>query len=219
MARALKSHTSRGEDFPATARLRAEILISPDSETLVSLFAQALAEHGINGHFCLRKTGAGYTPLVGDSPELIQGADQCIRVDTDETFMAGTRVLMAPPVNLLKPEHLTRIRGYAALFAARALALQELADDVSTECGLTLRERFVLGRRLAGRAPIDIALEANLSVATVSAAIENAIEKLGVDTLPEAISLAARRGWLAVTNVKNCSSSSEKLTYKTNQNG
>jgi DNA-binding CsgD family transcriptional regulator len=119
----------------------------------------------------------------------------------------------------LLPEQMARIRGYAELYAARAVALQELADDVQTECGLSLRERFVLGRRLAGLAPVDIALESDLSVATVSAAIDSAIDRLGVSTLPEAISLAARRGWLAVTSLQNCSSSSEKLTYKTTQNG
>lgn len=219
MARALKSPADRRDDFPATARLRAELLIAPDSETLVSLFAQALAEHGVDGHFCLRKSGFGLIPLVGDCPELIHRADECIQVDTDETFLAGARMLMAPPSRSLKPEHLTRIRGYAELFAARALALQELADDVPTECGLTLRERFVLGRRLAGLATIDIADESKLSVATVSTAIESAIEKLGVRSLPEAISFAARHGWLAVMSLQNCSSSSEKLTYKANQNG
>ena len=67
MARALKPRAREGSDFPATARLRAELLIAPDLETLVSLFAQALAEHGIDGHFCLRKSGSGLIPLVGDS--------------------------------------------------------------------------------------------------------------------------------------------------------
>lgn len=218
MSRALKSTTLQ-DDFPATARLRAELLISPDSEALVSLFSNALAEHGIDGHFCLRKAGRSFLPLVGDCPELLHQAEDCIRVDTEETFLPGTRVLLAPPTRPLRPDQSARIRGYAQLFAARALALQELADDVPTECGLTLRERFVLGRQLAGLAPVDIAAETGLTVATISAATESAIEKLGVQTLPEAISLAARRGWLAVTNLQNCSSSSEKLTYKATKNG
>lgn len=219
MARALKFDASKGADFPATARLRAELLISPDAETLVTLFAGALAEHGIAGHFCLRKSGSSYTPLVGDAPELIQHSDECLHVDTDEAFMPGTRVLLARPARRLSADHTTRVRGYAELYAARALALQELADDVNTECGLSLRERFVLGRRLAGQAPVDIAIEAKISVATVSASIESAITKMGVTTLPQAISLAARRGWLAVTSLQNCTSSSEKFTYKATQNG
>lgn len=219
MARALKPHAPKAADFPATSRLRAGLLIAPDAEHLVSLFSGALAEHGIDGHFCLRKSGASYTPLVGDCPELIGRADDCVHIDTDESFMPGTRVLLAKPSRRLSAEHETRIRGYAELFAARALALQELADDVNTECGLSLRERFVLGRRLAGLAPVDIAIEAKISVATVTAAIDNAIRKMGVETLAEAISVAARRGWLAVTSLHNCSSSSEKLTYKATQNG
>lgn len=219
MSRARKPSAPSGGDFPATARLRAGLLIAPDSESLVELFAQALAEYGIGGHFCLRRTGEGFAPLVGDMPELIHDTDHCLRVDTDDTFLPGTRMLMAAPSAPLRPEHLTLIQGYAELYAARALALQEIADDVPTECGLSLRERFVLGRRLAGIAPIDIALESNLSVPTICVAIESAIEKMGAGTLPEAISLAARRGWLAVTSLQNCSSSSDNLTYKVTQNG
>ena len=219
MARALNIHAPAGDDFPATARLRAELLIAPDSETLVNLFAHALAEHGILGHFCLRKSGAVFTPLVGDCPELLQTQGDCIRIETDGRFLAGARMLLAQPVRPLSPAHLARVRGYAELYAARALALQELADDVPTECGLSLRERYVLGRRLAGLAPVDVALEAKLTVATVGAAIDSAIEKLGVNTLPEAIAFAARRGWLAVTSLQNCSSSSNELTYKATHSG
>lgn len=219
MARAVKTPAPKGADFPATARLRAGLLIAPDSEALVALFAGALAEHGIDGHFCLRRSGAAFTPLIGDCPELVQQGEAGLSIDTDGAFMPSVRVLLAQPSRVLTAEETTRIKGYAELFAARVLALQELADDVNTECGLSLRERFVLGRRLAGIAPIDIALETKLSVATVSAAIDSAVEKLGVGSPAEAISLAARRGWLAITSMQNCSSSSEKLTYKATQNG
>lgn len=219
MARPLPTSASKGDDFPATARLRAELLIAPDAEALVAMFAQALAEHGVHGHFCLRQAGAGYAPLVGDTPDLIRGEADCIVVDTAGSFPAGTRVLLAPPSAPLSPAQLTRLRGYAQLFAARALALQELADDVETDCGLSLRERYVLGRRLAGLAPVDIAIEAELSVATVAAAIESAIERIGARTLAEATSIAARRGWLAVTSLQNCSLSRHNLTYKAIQNG
>lgn len=204
--------------LPATTRLRAEILIAPDAERLVTLFADSLAEHGISGHFCLRKSGAALTPLLGDAPELI-AAPRRLVVDSDAMHFAGARVLLAEPDRTLGNEEMTRVRGYAQLFAARALALQELADDVQTDCGLSLRERYVLGRRLAGLAPVDIALEAKLSVQTVASAIDNAVARLGVATQAEAISVAARRGWLAVTSLQNCSSSSQNLTYKAAQNG
>ena len=42
---------------------------------------------------------------------------------------------------------------------------------------------------------------------------------MGVETLADAIALAARRGWLAVTSLHNYTSSSEKLTYKATKNG
>lgn len=219
MARPLSISASRGDHFPATTRLRGGLLVAPDAETLVELFADALSEHGISAHFCLRRTGEIYGPLLGDRPELIGREAECLVVDIEASFVAQTRMLLAAPAMPLSREHMARIRGYSELYAARAVALQELTDDVQTACGLSLRERFVLGRRLAGLAPVDIALESNLEVATVSSAIDSAIERLGVRSLPEAISLAARRGWLAVTSIQNCSSSSENLTYKTTQNG
>jgi DNA-binding CsgD family transcriptional regulator len=218
MARPLPTRARRGKPYPATARLRAEILIAPDAERLVSLFADALAEHGISGHFCLRKKGAALTPLLGDAPELIAGSHG-FAVDSDDMYFAGARVLLAEPERALTREESARVRGYAQLFAARALALHELGDDVETDCGLSLRERYVLGRRLAGLAPIDIAIESGVSVQTVASAIDNAVARLGAENQAEAIAFAARRGWLAVTTLQNCSSSSEKLTYKAAQNG
>jgi len=218
MSRPLPISARRGNPYPATARLRAEILIAPDAERLVGLFADALTEHGIAGHFCLRKAGTALTPLMGDAPELIAGPHG-FAIDSDDMHFAGARVLLAEPSRALTKEESVRVRGYAQLFAARALALHELGDDVQTDCGLSLRERYVLGRRLAGLASIDIAIESGLSVQTVASAIDNAVARLGTRNQAEAIAFAARRGWLAVTNLQNCSSSSEKLTYKAAQNG
>ena len=218
MFRPLQTSARRGNPFPATARLRAEILIAPDAERLVTLFADALAEYGIGGHFCLRKSGVSLTPLLGDAPQLI-AAPHRFFVDSDDMHFAGARVLLANPDRPLSREESARVRGYAQLYAARALALQELGDDVQTDCGLSLRERYVLGRRLAGLPPVDIALESGISVQTVSSAIDSAVARLGCQSQAEAIAIAARRGWLAVTTLQNCSSSSEKLTYKTAQNG
>ena len=218
MFRPFQTSARRGNAFPATARLRAEILIAPDAERLVTLFADALTEYGIDGHFCLRKSGVSLIPLLGDAPQLITAPHRFF-VDSDDMHFAGARVLLANPDRPLDREESARVRGYAQLYAARALALQELGDDVQTDCGLSLRERYVLGRRLAGLAPVDIALESGISVQTVSSAIDSAVSRLGCQSQAEAIAIAARHGWLAVTTLQNCSSSSEKLTYKTAQNG
>ncbi|NNM76200.1 helix-turn-helix transcriptional regulator [Sphingomonas sp. ID1715] len=206
------------DDLPATARLRGGLMIAPDIESLVELFAGALEEHGIDGHFCLARSGEQLVPAAGDMASLINATD-VLTVEVEASALPGALVLLARPNRPLSREAWARVRGYAELFAARVLALQELADDVDTECGLTLRERYVLGRRLAGLAPIDIAEEAKLTVNAVSEAMDKAAAKLGADNVGEAIALAARRGWLAVTNLENCSSSSQNFTYKLTQNG
>lgn len=199
-------------------RLRGELLVAPDAEALVGLFADALAEAGIGGHFCLLLNDGSETPLLGDSPDLI-GAPDALAIDCGAPFTQRTRMLLSAPAATLEPDALTRIRGYAELYGARAIALNELADDVATECGLTIKQRFVLGRRLAGLATIDIAAEADLPVATVTEIETKAVLKLGAPSLAEAIAYAARRGWLAVTSLENVSSNSRKLTYKMAKNG
>ena len=218
MVRLAKATSSMGgarDSLPATTRLRAGILIAADGEALVEMFGAALAEHGVTGHFCIRERDGLLQPILGDDPSLVGRQHDCLVVSA----AGGVRILLRRPNRPLSPEEMTRMTGYAHLFAARAFALQELADDVDTGCGLTLRERYVLGRRLAGLAPVDIAIETGLSVATVSAALDGATNRLGADSIPAAIAFAARRGWLAVTSIENCSSSSEKISYRANKNG
>lgn len=182
--------------FPATALLRATLFTVGTIEDLVVLFANALAEHGISGHFSLKSwDGGAFVPFVGDCPELIREPAGTIVVDTED----GACVLLAPPEALLDRAALARVRGYALLYAAQAAALHERTRDVETNCALSLCERFVLARRLAGIAPVDIAAEAGLSVATVGAHEAKAVEKLGAGTVAEAAAIAARQGWLLVT--------------------
>jgi DNA-binding CsgD family transcriptional regulator len=201
---------------PATHRLRTEIFMASSSEALVNLFADALAEHHIGGHFCLSGQGDAVQPILGDSPDLLRAGASTIMVEAGES---GLRVMLRPPERPLSADETARVRGYAQLYAAQALALRERSGDVETSCGLSLRERYVLGRRLAGLAPLDIAEESGLTVATVSAALDSAIERLGAPDLASAIGLAARRGWLAVTSLQNRWSSAENITYKATQNG
>lgn len=204
---------------PATARLRAEIFLVASSEALVTLFAEALLEHGVQGHFCVSGRGGRLVPILGDAPELISAENAAITISIGGSELPQLRVLLRRPDRSLSPDELTRVRGYAQLYAAQALVLREQADDVETGCGLSLRQRYVLGRRLVGLAPVDIAAESGLSVASVSAALDRAAERLGTPDSASAIALAARRGWLAVTSLENCWPSAENITYKTAKNG
>ena len=206
--------TPAEQPMPATARLRAQLFLAQDVDALVSLFAAALAEHGIAGHFHLSMRGAVAVPMAGDAPELVlEPAGSTIVVGD------GVRIVMAAPASPLSPAAAARVRGYAELVGAQIAALREWADDVETACGLSLRERYVLGRRLAGLAPVDIAIEAGLSVQTVSRTIDDATAAMGVTTPAEAIALAARRGWLAVTSMTNCSTNRINSMYRMTQNG
>lgn len=198
---------------PATNRLRAELYAVSTPEDLVALFTAALAEEGVDGHVCVGVGKNAVVPLFGDRPNLLGGGAGAITLELD-----GARLILARPARALARADLVRIRGFGQLYAAQLMALRERADDVATECGLTLRERVILGRRLAGRAPLDIAAELGLGVSTVSASLDAAIAKLG-GREAEAIALAARRGWLVVTAIQNGSSPIPNMGYSFAQNG
>ena len=62
---------------------------------------------------------------------------------------------------------------------------------------LTPRERDVLGRMAEGLQNKEIAQKLDISLATVRNHVHNLLEKLGVHSKLEAISLAYRAGWIA----------------------
>jgi DNA-binding CsgD family transcriptional regulator len=68
------------------------------------------------------------------------------------------------------------------------------ADE--TTVPLTARERDVLGRMAEGLQNKEIAHRLDISVATVRNHVHNLLEKLGVHSKLEAISLAYRAGWV-----------------------
>lgn len=144
-----------------------------------------LGGSGIPGHLC---TASG--AVFGDCPQLLSSGARKLTLSLELGVL-----MLARPSRTLSRNDLTRVRGYGGLYLAQWALLQERAGDVATASGLTLHERYVLGRRLAGLAPVDIARECGLSVQTVSASLDAGVALLG-GTEREAIALAARRGWL-----------------------
>jgi DNA-binding NarL/FixJ family response regulator len=69
-------------------------------------------------------------------------------------------------------------------------------DGKSTSVPLTTRERDVLGLVAEGLQNKEIADRLDISLATVRNHVHNLLEKLGVHSKLEAISLAYREGWV-----------------------
>lgn len=181
----------------ATARLRQRVLVENDLGRLTDLFAAALAEEGVAGHFAVEDGAEGMRPLFGDSPWLVGDSS----VPAWEMPLRGalgerTTLLLAVPERLIDQGAMARIRGYAALYVGRARVLHEKASDIETACALTLCERLILGRMLLGEPLVDIAARIGRSVAAIASHVEDAVSKLGVADRQAAIALAARRGWL-----------------------
>ena len=176
----------------AYAALRTTLPVSRDLDDLVVRFGAAIAEDGIDGHLCLIAGGAETHILFGDSPALRDMVNGCDILAT----AGGPRLRLSR-----RPEDaaFARVRGFATLYLARALLLIEAGRTPITQTGLTLCERFILGRLLAGDCLLDIAVALDRSVACVQEMLARASDSLGAHSREEAIAIAARQGWLLST--------------------
>lgn len=199
--------------FSATAALRLHVLTESDLDRLTDRFAAALSEHGIEGHYCARRGESGrVTPLFGDSPWLLGASDALPSLDgggdgdapacsiaIDCALEDPVEMLVTRPAAPLDRAMIARVRGYAALYVGRGVILHAKDAGPATACGLSLCERFILGRLLIGDSVIDIAQRLERPVATIMVEIADAVGTLGVADRAAAIALAARRGWLVTT--------------------
>lgn len=191
----------------------ARLLTASDLETLTGHLADSLAADGVTGHFCIRADAAGDQPLFGDAPELFR-----LRADPNtprigDALGGPTRLdllLRAPAVPLSRAAA-ARVEGYAQLALARAMLLHEKAADVPTGCPLSLRQRVILGRALAGEPLVRTAESLEIRPETARDHLADAIAALGAADRLSAIALAARRGWLLVSQPQNPASNSGKF--------
>ena len=187
-------------------RLRMAVVAETSLEALVDAFAAALKDDGIRGHICARVGGDEAEALFGDAPELILlNDDNDVRCDEDGLIV---RLAGAPP-----PDARARVRGYAALYAARGIELHAQAAQLVTGCGLTTRQRFILGRLLLGDCPDEIAAAAGCSVAAIREAMRRASAARGAASHQEAVATAARRGLLLTTETRFPALSSRNNGY------
>lgn len=189
-ARATASSIHLAEN--ARARLRAMVLTAPQLEPLVEAFAAVLAADGIEGHICARIEGGNVEAIFGDSPELVNRAD-CHDVYRGEGGVV-LRLARRPG-----PEAAARVRGYAVLYVARGLELARRAEEVAGASGLSVYDRFILGRILVGDRLVDIAAKLDRSVASVRESITLARVALDAKSPQQAVATAARRGLLLST--------------------
>jgi DNA-binding CsgD family transcriptional regulator len=115
----------------------------------------------------------------------------------------GTPPEKAVIVHLLQPldregrlaREMERLGVASPRATAPARDSRPAADDPGAP--LTPRERDVLGRMAEGLQNKEIAQKLDISLATVRNHVHNLLEKLGVHSKLEAISMAYRAGWVA----------------------
>ncbi|WP_414901847.1 hypothetical protein ACMT1E_01720 [Sphingomonas flavalba] len=200
-------HAAAGGPPPsAYPRLRTAVIIENSLETLVGAFAEALREDGIAGHVCARVGDGAAQALFGDMPELVLLNDNTDVACDDDGLIVR---LSAPP----SAEARARVRGYAVLYAARGVELHAIASQPATACGLTVRQRFILGRLLLGDCPDEIAAASGASVAAIRDATRRAAAILGAKNQQDAVAIAARRGLLLTTETRFPALSPRNIAY------
>jgi DNA-binding CsgD family transcriptional regulator len=177
------------------------LLTAPDIAALTDRLAATLAHEGIGGHLCVRVAEGADTPLFGDAPTLFprRHSPRVRRIAGPPGRRDALDLLVAAPAAPLPRAAEARLQGYAELYLARAALLREKSGDLATGCPLSLRQRVILGRLLAGQPLARIAAALDISVEAARSHLEDALAALGAASRAEAVALAARRGWLVLS--------------------
>lgn len=203
-AHASASHAPKGD--PAYGRLRDLVLTAPLLEPLVEAFGAAVAVDGVTGHICARIGNGTIEALFGDSPALVTRPDGFdIYRDPEQVVLR----LSGRPA----PGAAARVRGYALLYVARGIELARRSAEGAGASGLSVSDRFILGRILVGDHLVDIAAKLDRSVASVRESLKRATAALGATQPQEAVATAARKGLLLSTLPDFCPLSPQKIDY------
>jgi len=209
MARATRSLTKQDEQaVPMTmGALHARAQTAETLEALIEIFAGSIAADGFRSHFCFGIGESGLIePLFGDTHALptrrvfeMEALDRPGHLllklhgwHAGDLFLSldGRRVPIGPATR-------ASLQGRAEVYAAYGMALLEREQDLMTASGLGLVQRQCLARLLTGERDPQIADALGLTPLAVRGHIESAMEFLSARSRAEAVSIAARRGWLA----------------------
>lgn len=209
MARATRPVTKHDErPAPVTmGALHARAQAAETLEDLIEAFTASIAADGFRSHFCFGIGEDGdVEPLFGDADSLpVQRAPgeaaavrpgylllplQCWHENDLFIGLGGRRVPIGPTLR-------ASLQGRAQVYATYGMALLERGRDVMTSSGMGLAQRQCLARLLTGERDPQIADALGLTPLAVRGHIESAMKFLSARTRAEAVSTAARRGWLA----------------------
>lgn len=174
-------------------------------DTLVEAFSAMIAELGFDAHLCLEIDDQGCpAPLFGTAARLPDwpgtrrpGRHNDLALSVEGWHGRQTWLCLEGRDIVLDAATRARIQGWAEVYTSFATVLLERERDIPTGVGLGLVQRQCLAQLLLGRREHEIADMLGLTPLTIRGHVESAMAFLGVRSRAEAVSLAARRGWLA----------------------
>jgi len=209
MARA-NSSLPKQDERPVLATMGALHAYAQSATSLQDLtgtFTASISADGFQSHFCFGiGEDGGIAPLFGDArslpvrrapgeatmvrPGYVLLTLQCWHEGDLFIGLGGRRAPIGPTLG-------ASLQGRAEVYATYGMALLERERDVMTGSGLGLAQRQCLARILTGERDPQIAEALGLTPLAVRGHIESAMKFLSARSRAEAVSLAARRGWLA----------------------
>lgn len=167
---------------------------------LTGLFGRMIARDGFFAHCCVAVDGHDPASILfGDAQRLAEvGAkENRLVIPVEDWQRDGVELHLFGAARSLDSAGRARLHGLAAVYVTYAAALFEREQDVATSVGLGLAQRQCLALLLVGRRTPGIADALDLSPLAVDGHIRDAMHRIGARTQAEAVSIAARRGWLA----------------------
>lgn len=209
MARVTRPLTKQDEHaVPMTmGALHARAQVTETLEALTEVFAELVAADGFQAHLCFGIGEAGLIePLFGDARSLPVRAP----FDADAWNRPGHLLLKLHGwyegdlfISLdgrrlpIGPALRASLQGRSEVYATYGMALLERERDLITISGLGLVQRQCLARLLTGERDPQIAEALGQTPLAIRGHIESAMKFLKARSRAEAVSIAARRGWLA----------------------
>lgn len=193
----------------ARPRTMGELMVFAQSaetlDTLVEAFSAMIADLGFDAHLCLEIDDDGYPlPMFGTATRLPDwpgtrrpGRHNDLALSVEGWHGRETWLCLEGRNVALDATTRAKIQGWAEVYTSFATALIERERDIPTGVGLGLAQRQCLAQLLLGRREHEIAELLGLTPLAIRGHIEGALTFLGVRSRTEAVSLAARRGWLA----------------------
>jgi hypothetical protein len=177
-----------GFDLAEPASVQGFMRHAPESlylAELAALFAAALIQEDVAGHYCFMVAEDGaLLPLIGDDPVMAEASHDGHVLTMDNETPEGITLRIRMAVRTLPDRnHMSRLHMLVAVYTTHLLPLVEVNDGSTALDAPTDAERQCLSLVTAGWSNLDIGERFDLSAPAVRVQIGRIRSKLGLGSM------------------------------------